>query len=189
MLEQAESLGRDTLERFERVFGPQHGNVSSALSSLAQTLRKLGRAGEAEQELRRAIEIATAAYGADSPAAAGHQTSLAEILDDLGRAGEAETLLRRLIEAWADKLPPEDRRVTNPRVELGRALTLLGRFEEAERELLAVEATLSTAANVSAARRKSCLEKLVALYEAWPAVDAQRATHAASWRAKLGELP
>ena len=68
------------------------------MRTLARSLRKQGRASEAEPLARRCYEIRARSLGEEHPDTLRATNDLAHILRDLGRVAEAEPLDRRCYE-------------------------------------------------------------------------------------------
>lgn len=87
---------------------------------------------EAEQLLRRSLEIQEAGAGRDDLEVAHTLQRLSECLRQAGRHGEAEELLRRCLEIREAKLGQEDVGVAYTLYNLGAAAREAGRLDEAE---------------------------------------------------------
>ena len=186
-LESAESLGRDALERFTRVFGPKHPNTASALADHGETLVRLGRHDEAERSFTEAIAIAKAALGEKNPGFCRAASGLGRLLLDTGRAVEAEPVLREVVDVNTRARGPQDRRTANARVELGRCWGLLRRFAEAEPLLIEGHQVLLEARPADGPNLRTAERYLAEFYAAWNAAepDETRAARATEWRLKV----
>jgi tetratricopeptide (TPR) repeat protein len=75
--------------------GSDHPSTASSLNNLAELYLAMGRYGEAEPLLLRALQIYEAQLGSDHPSTASSLNNLAELYLAMGRHGEAEPLLLR----------------------------------------------------------------------------------------------
>ena len=82
----------------EATHGPNHPDTAISLDNLAGSLQNLGRAGEAEPLVRRALAIMEATLDPNHPYVAIIRNNLADILTDVAQS-EAETVKRRGNEA------------------------------------------------------------------------------------------
>ncbi len=103
--EQAVAFERRELALAEAILSPNHPSVADLLAELARTLSHpefpFGpeEMGEAEQLLRRALEIRRLAYGEGHPIVAATLLDLYPLLLILGRAAEGQVVLRRALNA------------------------------------------------------------------------------------------
>ena len=104
----------EAMQCYQELLGLDPRNAA-ALTSLGAACARLGRYGEAEHHLRRAVRISRG-----SPAA---YFNLAGVLQSTGRYRESELPLRRALE-----LKPA---YTEARISLGMTLVLLGRLAQA----------------------------------------------------------
>ncbi|MGW4662240.1 tetratricopeptide repeat protein [Streptosporangium sandarakinum] len=95
--QRAHDLAKRALTIAKAAHGPNHPTVASSLGNLANSLRDLGRPGEAVPLEQRALVIAEAAYGPDHPDVAIRLGNLADSFCDLGRPGEAMPLFERAL--------------------------------------------------------------------------------------------
>ena len=95
---EAETEARTAVSLFERVYGPEHGEVARALVQLGESLRALHRLDEAEAALRRSLAIGERFYGKSHSEVAQALTSLANVLDARGNSDAADAAYRRGIE-------------------------------------------------------------------------------------------
>jgi tetratricopeptide (TPR) repeat protein len=186
-LDEAESLGRDALERFTRVFGGKHANTGTAHRRYADTLIKLGRNDEAMTHLVEAVAVKKGALGDTNPAFTGDALVLARLHLDAGRADAAEPILRDIEAVYAVANGISERRRSNTAIELGRCLGLQHHFVEAEPLLLGGHAVLAKTLAAGHAERRSAERRVAEFYAAWNAAepDATRAAKAAEWQAKV----
>ena len=81
----------------ERVLGKDHPDVALTLANLADTLRALGRFGEALDDIDRGIEILERTLGMSYPQLVLQLVNRAEILNQLGRFSEGRRDAERAI--------------------------------------------------------------------------------------------
>jgi serine/threonine-protein kinase len=101
--------------------------VGQSFRNLGVLLRRTGRPRDAEQALRRGLEIARAALPATHPRLADVLVPYGELLLDEGRPQQAETLLREALAIRREHFDEEDKAVTEARQALARALAAQGR--------------------------------------------------------------
>ena len=87
---------------------------------MLQCVREAGRAGEAEELLRSAVEIEEAKLGAEDPQVAVTLNELGLGVWQAERAGEAEALFRRALKIKEARLGADDPHVAVTLHELGR---------------------------------------------------------------------
>jgi tetratricopeptide (TPR) repeat protein len=115
-------------------FGGDAQETATALNELALAYTSLKRHSEAEQLLRRAIEIDKKTLGKDHPSVATGYNNLASLLKEQGKYAEAESLYRRAIEIDEKVLGKDDPNVA--RVYNNLAVLLLDQDKYAEAESL-----------------------------------------------------
>jgi CHAT domain-containing protein len=103
---EAETEARTAVSLFERVQGPEHGEVALALVQLGESLRALRRLGEAEAVLRRSLLIGEKFYGKSHPDVAQSLISLASVLDAGGKTDAADAAYRQGIEISRQSATP-----------------------------------------------------------------------------------
>ena len=111
----------------------ERGDSSDGLSvtaNLATVLERLGRTDEAQQRLRRVIEVRRAQYG-PSGAMAAAQLNLGRMLVVRGRLDEAETHLERASEVFARFIGDDTPDYAAARLGLGELAEARGRLQEA----------------------------------------------------------
>jgi len=79
----------------EKLNGPMHPNVATALNNLAQALRLQGKTEEPEGLYRRALTIWKTKLGEQHPDYARGLSNMADYYVQLGRYSEAEDLYHR----------------------------------------------------------------------------------------------
>jgi Flp pilus assembly protein TadD len=104
----------EAMQCYQELLSLDPGNAT-ALTALGAACARLGRYGEAEHHLRRAIGI--------SPSSPAAYFNLAGVLQSTGRYRESEMPLRRAL-----KLKPA---YVEARISLGMSLVLLGRLDQA----------------------------------------------------------
>ena len=105
----SEPLLRATLAQIEEHPTEDPLDLSTTLSNLGWTLRKLGRYVEAESHLRRALAIDEHVPSPDESALAVRCSQLESCLSEQGKLREAEPLARRALELAEKALGPEHR--------------------------------------------------------------------------------
>ena len=111
----------------------ERGDSSDGLSvtaNLATVLERLGRTDEAQQRLRRVIEVRRAQYG-PSGAMAAAQLNLGRMLVLRGQLDEAETHLERASEVFARFIGDDTPDYAAARLGLGELAEARGRLQEA----------------------------------------------------------
>jgi hypothetical protein len=93
--------------QLERVFTGRPKAEATARHALGVTWMELGKYGEAEQQLRRALELRIHELGADAGEALSSGNSLGLTLVDAGRPAEAIRLLQQTLEKAKAKLGPD----------------------------------------------------------------------------------
>ena len=102
------------------------------LSNLGAALDELGEQEQAEQILRRAIEILEEELGVHHPSVANAVSNLGRVLAARGRYPEAEAQYRRALDIVEQGLGSEHRNVGVVALNLGIAVKEQGRLDEAE---------------------------------------------------------
>ena len=95
---EAELLIRQTIERREKAFGPEHPASLTANCNLALLLAKKGQSEAAEKLFRQILERQEVVLGLNSPKTLLVVQFLARVLHDQGLFAEAESLYRRAME-------------------------------------------------------------------------------------------
>ncbi len=128
---QAEPLMRRALAITEKIYGPDHPNVATALNNLAQLLGDTNRFAEAEPMMRRVLAI-DESHGPDHPDVARALNNLAGLLQDANRLAEAEPLMRRALAIDEKIYGPDHPCVAIALNNLAGLLRNTNRFAEAE---------------------------------------------------------
>eukprot|EP00903_Cladosiphon_okamuranus_P018330 g16862.t1 len=121
--------GRD----FEREGSDEAGSLASVASSMLAWAPD--KQAQAEELLRRSLEIQETRMGGDGLEVAHTLQKLSACVRQAGRHGEAEELLRRCLEIREAKLGQEDVGVAYTLYDLGTAAREAGRLHEAEQLL------------------------------------------------------
>jgi len=103
----AEPLSRRALAIDEKVLGPDHPEVATALGNLASLLQDKGDYAGAEPLFRRALAIDEKKLGPDHPLVATGANNLGLLLKDEGNYEGAESLFRRALAIDEKALGPD----------------------------------------------------------------------------------
>jgi tetratricopeptide (TPR) repeat protein len=93
---QAKTALQNLLENANKELQHNDPAIMFALDSLGWVCMRLGELDSSAQHLRRALDIASAHYGSQSPMTLRSKVTLAEVLGKLGLAQEAEILCSEL---------------------------------------------------------------------------------------------
>ena len=143
---EAETLLRQAIGIKQRLFGPDHIEMSALYGNLARTLAKQGRGQEARPLVDRALSIAKAGYGPNHARTARVYMNLARVCDAQQDHACAESALRRAVEINRQSLGPNALRTAESELELGKLLLKTDR-PAAARPLLEHAATTLAAAH------------------------------------------
>jgi len=99
--------------------------------NLGSIYQKLGKFGQADSLLRRALEQRKSLFGADSPEVAESFVALGLLRSDQAHLEEAEQLVRQGLEMDKRHLPPQHPSVANATLALGKILGQRGSYDEA----------------------------------------------------------
>jgi CHAT domain-containing protein/Flp pilus assembly protein TadD len=121
----AVSLAQRLVSIAERTAGPNHPNVGTALSLLANIYEAQGRYTDAEPPCKRALAIYEKANGPEHPTVALALGNLANLYEHEGRYGDAEPLYQRSIAIYEKTYGPDH-------IEVGHALANLSSLYEDE---------------------------------------------------------
>jgi serine/threonine-protein kinase len=119
----------------ERVYGPVHPRVASALNELGRAAQQQGRLDEAEADFRRMADIYKTVYKDKHYLIGVALSNLAGVYKDRKRYAEAEGIFQDVLRRYADVLEPEHQMVGIAHVRYGETLLAAGRSADAEREL------------------------------------------------------
>ena len=130
--DQAIDKGKEALAICERVLGPVHPNVASALNNLASLYKSTNRYVEAESLFRRALAINEKSFGPEHPNVAISLNNLAGLYKFNGRYAEAESLYERALAIDKKGHSPEEPDAANRLNNLAGLYETTGRYAEAE---------------------------------------------------------
>lgn len=170
----------------------QHEHVKHIISNTIAAYEAAKQFDKVETWRRKWLAMVKAEAGAESPAYALELASLGLPLSKLSHFAEAEAVLRECL-AIREKTQPDVWSTFNIHSMLGG--TLLGQKKYAEAEMLLLkgyaglkqrEAAISKSGKI---RLDEALERLVALYTDWHAVEPDKGyeAKAAEWQMKLNE--
>jgi len=131
-LEDATIIWQRIVVALERLLGPNHPEISTALNNLGEILRQRGQYTASEPLHRRALAIREKALGPNHPAVAVSLINLGEVLRAKGQYRSAEPLLRRSLEILEKALGPDDPHVGHSLNNLASLLIEQGRYSDAE---------------------------------------------------------
>ena len=127
----------DALARIDREFDGQPMVAADLNDDFGEILASKGRFDEAEARFRRALELAEAAHGNDSPVVAESLVNLAAVAAYRGRPLDGKDVIERavgILERHADQEPLA---LANARMSLASVRMQEGRKDEAIAEMLA----------------------------------------------------
>ena len=150
----------------ERVNGPVHPRVASAVNDLGSAALQQGRLDEAEARFSRMLAIYREVYGQDHYLIGIATSNLASVLTEKRAYSEAERLYRQAIAIYERAQSPTHLNTGIGRIKLGRVLLRRGRLAEAEQESLAGYRILANQATPSVSWLQSARTDLAAIYEA-----------------------
>jgi serine/threonine-protein kinase len=133
---------RQALTIQERVYGPVHPKVASALNDLGNTALQKDHLDEAEADFRRIVEIYKSVYHDHHYLIATALSNLASVYTARKENARAEPIFREALARYMDTLGPEHSNTAIAHLKLGRALLRQDRFQEAEAETRAGYETL-----------------------------------------------
>ncbi len=125
-------LAQQMLTVLEKLLGPDHPLVATALSNLALLYYHEGRYAKAEPLFERALAIYEKALGPDHPLVASALNNLAGLYHQEGRYAKAEPLFKRALTIRETVLGPDDPHVATAMNNLGSLFAHEGRYAEAE---------------------------------------------------------
>lgn len=106
--DQALSLAESVLATRERILGPDHIDVVSALNELAILYHIKGQYAKAESAFQRSLAILEKMRGPESPDFANTLNNLADLYQDMGKYEEAVPLFQRSLMILENARQPED---------------------------------------------------------------------------------
>lgn len=128
----AEPVGKQAVRLAERIFGPDHPEVSAALNSLAVLYKYMARFVDAGRLYQRALAISEQALGPDHPDVATIYHNLGGLEHAAGNFERGEPFARRAVEIRRRALGPDHPDVAIDMAALAPILDGLGRRREAE---------------------------------------------------------
>jgi CHAT domain-containing protein/tetratricopeptide (TPR) repeat protein len=131
-LSEAEPIALRAVALAERLHGPDHLQVGTALNNLGLLYRAQGRYAEAEPLYLRYLGIREKAFGPDHPNVVTALNNLAVLYKVQGRFTEAERLYKRSLAIREKVLGPESPHVGTLLGNLGQLYYSEGRYAEAE---------------------------------------------------------
>jgi tetratricopeptide (TPR) repeat protein len=157
------------LALISRIFGPEHPNTTTALTTFAQALAGLGRREEAITLARRSLDLRLTRLGRPHNSTANAMSALATLLHDAGQTSEAMTLMAEAITILRNTSGgAETGLVALAYLELARFQLDQSRFIDAERSLLHALRIYSQAKIPTTQKdHQRVLRALVRLYERW----------------------
>lgn len=129
---EAESVGREVLDRFREHFGESHQKVADALVALAHLRHDQGDFVQAELLFRQAMEIVRKLKGDEHPDLASILSELAPVLVDENKLEEAESVVRDALSIRTRVLGSRHPQVAESFDALGTVLQYRGRIAAAE---------------------------------------------------------
>jgi class 3 adenylate cyclase/tetratricopeptide (TPR) repeat protein len=128
----SEQLQARALAIREKLFGPDHPDVSDSLTNLGIAVAEQGRHAEAVPLFERALEIREKAFGPDGPGVAGALLNLARGYNEQGRFWEAEALNKRALAIFEDARGPDHPDTAFAMINIAHEYMRQGRYAEAE---------------------------------------------------------
>jgi serine/threonine protein kinase len=113
-------------------FADQPLTEAAIRQMVGEAYRTLGRYGDAEPHLKRAVELRTAKLGPDDPDTLTSKHLLALLYYQQGKYGPAERLYRKVLRARAAKLGPNDPQTLTTKDNLGALYLAREKYDQAE---------------------------------------------------------
>jgi len=135
--DEADGMLQSALAIQERVYGPVHPRVASALNERAAVAMRRGKLDDAEATYRRMIDIYREVHGDEHHLVALGMANLASVYLERKQFVRAEPILREVVARYTRAHPVDDLNAGIARIKLGRALLGQRRFAEARDETLA----------------------------------------------------
>jgi tetratricopeptide (TPR) repeat protein len=129
--EKAEPLYREAIARGEKMGWPPPNSLSTHMHNLAILIRATNPE-DAENWLRRAVELKTKLYGAENSNTLSSGVELELTRARLGKVAEAEVALRKALGVERRTLPAGHYETQRTLRALGETLRLGGKYQEAE---------------------------------------------------------
>jgi tetratricopeptide (TPR) repeat protein len=127
---EATKIAEKSLDVAEKAFGPEHLNVATSLTGLAQLYKSQGKYLEAEPLFEQSLAIREKALGPDHPDVAASLNDLAELYRAQGRYTEAEPLYKRALPIYVKALGADDPAVTKTLGNLEQMKKQMGNKQE-----------------------------------------------------------
>jgi serine/threonine-protein kinase len=160
----------DVLERAvgiqERVFGPVHPRVASAVNDLGAVAQRRGKYDDAEAAFRRMRDIYRSVYGATHYLIGIASSNIGGVHSAREDHRRAEPLYREAIAMFTTTQGDQHLNTGIARLKLGDSLVAQERYGEAEKELLTGYEILTKQTSPSVSWLKRARENLVKLYTA-----------------------
>ncbi|MFN0152186.1 MAG: tetratricopeptide repeat protein [bacterium] len=178
-IEESDRLLRDALALRRRVLGEVHPLVASSLANLATICLAKGAYAEAESLSRASAAICAQTLPPRHTSSAYAMRTLGSVLCAQGRHAEAEPLLRDARSITEETCAPGQITRFLVMSALGEAIAGQGSFAEAESLLVSSAEALLASAPTPEYVRRTAVNRVAVLYDAWAKPDS-----AAAWRAR-----
>ncbi len=189
LLEEAETLGRECVERSRRVFPHSPQTLVAHLEHLAWTTLKMEKHIDCAALFREVIEIRGRLGEKDTWIMANTKHFLAIVLRQQGQTAEAESLFAEALGIlFAIDGDPEHIAACYWR--LGECQASTGHYAEAEESLLKAYQIRTASPSTNAEAKTEVVQLLVGVFDAWHAAEPGKGydAKATEWRAKLESL-
>jgi tetratricopeptide (TPR) repeat protein len=130
--ESSRAIYEQALAQAEATYGAEDGRVANVLNNYAVFEKNCGHYLEAEEFLKRALEIRTTTSGPDHPETAIILNNLGRVAQARGERAKAHALFERAIRIWESALGPDHPDVANGLANLGALCCERKRYREAE---------------------------------------------------------
>ena len=181
--EDAVAVLSDALPRARRSCGPEHVATLHLQHVLARVLTLAGRLDEAESLARGTLEVRQRIM----PMHEGTGRTmliLGRVLVEKNKLDEAEPLLREALELFRARYPMKTELAPQAANWLGTIQLARQRYPDAEALLLpTADPILVSAGQMSVAERRTAIDHIVQLYQAWGKPD-----QVAAWQQKLDSI-
>ncbi len=129
---EAQPLYQQALTIRERILGPEHDEVASSLTNLAELYHNQGKYAKAESLYQRALAICEKSLEPDDPEIARTLNNLATLYRAQGKYGQAEPLHQRALTILEEVLEPEHPDVALSLNNLALLYQAQGKYGQAE---------------------------------------------------------
>jgi serine/threonine-protein kinase len=163
--DEADSLLHEALAIQERVFGPVHPRVASALNDIAAVALTRKRYAQAESSYMRVRNIYNTVYNGKHYYLGIAIANVASVHMAEGDNARAERGFRDALAMYAQTLPPDHVNVGITTIKLGRALLRQRRFAEAVKESTAGYEIVKKQTSPSIGWLQNARRDLVAAYD------------------------